>query len=238
MSVNKYLNIYNYLKDKIQSNEFEPGKKLPSENELTSLFGVSRNTIRRALDMLASDGLVTSVHGKGVFVIEKQPLNFLVGGLQSFKEVSTCNDLNYKTSIPVFDNIIVDENLAKKTNFEVNSNVLNLLRVRNIDNENVILDVNYFNSNIIKGLTKEIAYGSIYDYIENVLGLKISGAQKVISVEVASDIDKCYLDLNNNDLVAVITNYVYLDDGTLFEYTQSRHRPDRFTFNTFARRFY
>ncbi|MGL5348018.1 MAG: trehalose operon repressor [Peptostreptococcaceae bacterium] len=238
MSLNKYLNIYNYLKDKIKTNEFEAGKKLPSESELTSLFGVSRNTVRRALDMLASDGFVTSVHGKGVFVIEKQPMNFLVGGLQSFKEVSNCNNLNFNTTIPVFDSIKVDEVLAKKSNFQVGSQVLNILRVRSIDKENVILDVNYFNSNIIKGLTKEIAYGSIYDYIENVLNLKISGAQKVISVEVASDLDKSYLDLDDTNLVAVITNYVYLDDGTLFEYTQSRHRPDRFTFNTFARRFY
>lgn len=32
--------------------------------------------------MLASDGIVTSVHGKGVFIMETQPLNFLVGSLQ------------------------------------------------------------------------------------------------------------------------------------------------------------
>lgn len=238
MAVNKYLNIYNYLKDKIESNEFEDGKKLPSENELSSLFNVSRNTVRRSLDMLASDGLVTSVHGKGVFVLEKQPLNFLVGGLQSFKEVSECNNLSYHTSIPLFDNIVIDEDLAKKSNFLVNSNAIKIFRVRNIDNENVILDINYFNSNVVKGLTKDIAYGSIYDFIENELNLKISGAQKVISVEPACDIDKKYLDLNDSDLVAVISNYVYLDDGTLFEYTQSRHRPDRFKFNTFARRFH
>jgi GntR family trehalose operon transcriptional repressor len=237
MAVNKYLNIYNYLKDKIQSNEFKDGK-LPSENELSALFDVSRNTVRRSLDLLASDGLVTSVHGKGVFVLEKQPLNFLVGGLQSFKEASEHNNLSYHTSIPLFENIIVDEKLAKETNFLVNSNAVKIFRVRTIDNENVILDINYFNSNIVKGLTKDIAYGSIYDFIENNLNLKISGAQKVISVEPACNIDKKYLDLNGSNLVAVISNYVYLDDGTLFEYTQSRHRPDRFTFNTFARRFY
>lgn len=238
MSVNKYLPIYKYLKDKIQSNEFEPGKKLPSENELKSLFDVSRNTVRRALDMLASEGLVASVHGKGVFVIEKQPFKFLVGGLQSFKEVSESNNLNYSTYIPVFNNIVVDDKIAKRTNFLINSDVLNILRVRNIDGENVILDINYFNLNVIKGITKEIACESIYNFIENELNLKISGAQKVISVEPASETDKKYLDLRDNDLVAVITNFVYLDDGTLFEYTESRHRPDRFTFNTFARRSY
>ncbi len=237
MAVNKYLNIYNYLKDKIQSNEFKDGK-LPSEHELTALFNVSRNTVRRALDLLASDGLVTSVHGKGVFVLEKQPLNFLVGGLQSFKEASEYNNLNYHTCIPLFENIIVDEELSKETNFLINSKAIKMFRVRNIDNENVILDINYFNSNIIKGLTKDIAYESIYDFIENNLNLKISGAQKIISIEPACPIDKKYLDLNDFNLVAVISNYVYLDDGSLFEYTQSRHRPDRFKFSTFARRSY
>ena len=48
--------------------------------------------------------------------------------------------------------------------------------------------------------------------------------------------DRKYLDLLEHNFVAVITNFVYLDDGTLFEYTESRHRPDKFTFNTFARR--
>lgn len=237
MTVNKYLNIYNYLKDKIQLNEFKDGK-LPSEHELTTLFNVSRNTVRRALDLLASDGLVTSVHGKGVFVLEKQPLNFLVGGLQSFKEASESNNLSYHTSIPLFENIIVDEKLSKETNFLINSKAIKIFRVRNIDNENVILDINYFNSNFVKGLTKDIASESIYDFVEKNLSLKISGAQKIISIEPACAIDKKYLDLNGFNLVAVISNYVYLDDGSLFEYTQSRHRPDRFKFNTFARRSY
>jgi GntR family trehalose operon transcriptional repressor len=236
MSANKYIYIYNYLKDKIHSKEFEPGKKLPSENELKSLFNVSRNTIRRAIDMLASEGLVTSVHGKGVFVIENQPFKFLVGGLQSFKEASEINSINYTTTIPIFNNIVIDEKLSKKTNFLVGCDALNILRIRNINNENVILDINYFNLNVISGITKEIAYESIYNFIENKLNLKISGAQKVVSVQPASEMDKKYLDLKGNDLVAIITNFVYLDDGTLFEYTESRHRPDRFTFNTFARR--
>lgn len=236
MSKNKYLDIYNYLKEKILNNSFKPGEKLPSENELTTLFSVSRNTVRRAIDMLATDGIVTSVHGKGVFVIENKPFKFLVGGLQSFKEASINNNIKYTTEIPLFEEIFVDKELSEKTGFSVNSKVLHILRVRNINDENVILDINYFLSDVVKDLNKNIAKDSIYKFLEENTNIKISGAQKLISVEPASSLDKKYIDLGNNNLVAIIKNFVYLDDGTLFEYTESHHRPDKFTFSTFARR--
>lgn len=238
MAVGKYIDIYNDLKYKIISNEYEPGKKLPSENDLKDMFSVSRNTIRRAIGMLSLDGYVTSVHGKGVFVMEKQPLKFLVGGLQSFKEVSSNNSLNYSTDIPIFEEMIVDESFSNKSGFTVGTKVIYMVRVRNIDTENVILDINYLNANIVKDITKADAMNSIYEYVENKLGLKISGAQKIVSVVPCSVLDKKYLDLKNNNLVAVISNFVYLDNGSLFEYTESRHRPDRFKFTTFARRVY
>lgn len=238
MSKNKYLHIYNYLKEKILSNEYKPGEKLPSENYLTQTFNVSRNTVRRAISMLASDGIVTSVHGKGVFIMEAQPLNFMVGGLQGFKEASISNNVEYSTSIPVFDTLIADKTISKFSKFLEGTDLLKIYRVRNINGENVILDINYFNENVVSGLTVDMAKDSIYAYIEKEMKLKISGAQKLISIEPATKDDKKYLDLRDNKLVAVVKNFVYLDDGTLFEYTESRHRPDRFTFSTFARRNY
>lgn len=85
-------------------------------------------------------------------------------------------------------------------------------------------------------MDKNIASKSIYEHIENNLSLKIAGAQKIVSVEPVSKLDMKFIDLKNYNLVAIIKNYVYLEDGTLFEYTESRHRPDKFTFSTYAKR--
>ncbi|AIY84174.1 trehalose operon repressor [Clostridium baratii str. Sullivan] len=235
MSKSKYLDVYNYLKENIINGTFKSGEKLPSENELTNIFSVSRNTVRRAIDMLSADGLTTSVHGKGVFVIENKSFKFLVGGLQSFKEASENNNIKFLTDIPIFETVIVDESLSKKTGFLIGTKILHLVRVRNINNENIILDINYFLYDLVSTLTKDIAKDSIYKFLED-LNIKISGAKKLISVEQISKLDKKYLDLGNNNLVAIIKNFAYLDDGTLFEYTESHHRPDKFTFTTFARR--
>jgi GntR family trehalose operon transcriptional repressor len=99
------------------------------------------------------------------------------------------------------------------------------------------LDINYFLKDVVTDLTKEIAETSIYEYIEQTLELKIGFARRVIRVEPATLKDKEYLDLQPNSLfVVVVKNFVHLQDGTQFEYTESRHRPDRFVFTDFARR--
>lgn len=236
MKMVKYIEIYDYIKNKILNDEYKAGEKLPSENELTSLFDVSRNTVRRAINQLSFEGLVASVHGKGVFVLEKQQLKFLVGGLQSFKEASLNNNISYSTKVHCLKEIIIDEKLSKKTSFSLGSKAFYVERTRIIDGEESILDINYFLKNIIKNLTTDIASNSIYDYLENTLSLKIVGAQKIVSVEEVTNLDKKLINLKGYNLVAIIKNYVYLEDGTLFEYTESRHRPDKFTFSTYAKR--
>ena len=68
------------------------------------------------------------------------------------------------------------------------------------------------------------------------LGLKIAYAKKEITVQNASEEDKKYLDMKGFDMIVVVKSYTYLDDTSLFQYTESRHRPDKFVFVDFARR--
>ena len=62
--------VYGQMKDAIVSGEWEAGKKIPSENELASIMGVSRISIRAAIQRLASIGLIESRQGEGTFVCE------------------------------------------------------------------------------------------------------------------------------------------------------------------------
>ncbi|MGW5254166.1 GntR family transcriptional regulator [Streptomyces sp. NPDC004012] len=62
------------LRDAIESGQYQPGQKLPSQRSLAELYGVARNTVDEALKILGREGLVTSEWGRGVFVREKQVL--------------------------------------------------------------------------------------------------------------------------------------------------------------------
>ncbi|CAM3686542.1 MULTISPECIES: GntR family transcriptional regulator [Streptomyces] len=65
------------IREAIDKGRFKEGAKLPSESELVEHFGVSRMTVRNALSLLQSEGLVTAEHGKGVFVRPRPPVRRL-----------------------------------------------------------------------------------------------------------------------------------------------------------------
>jgi GntR family transcriptional regulator len=56
------------IREKIASEQYAPGAQLPSERELVQAYGVSRPTIRDAVNVLRSEGIVIAEHGRGVFV--------------------------------------------------------------------------------------------------------------------------------------------------------------------------
>jgi GntR family transcriptional regulator len=68
-----YSRVSSILQNKIISGQYEPGDKLPTEDELVQYFGVSKITVRNALSLLENDGLITRIRGKGTFVAEVIP---------------------------------------------------------------------------------------------------------------------------------------------------------------------
>lgn len=57
------------LRDRISSGQIPAGRRIPSQMELEQEFGLSRNTIKKALDLLKEEGLVATSPGRGLFVI-------------------------------------------------------------------------------------------------------------------------------------------------------------------------
>lgn len=234
----KFETIYKDLKQKIEDQEYPYQELLPSENTMVDIYGCSRNTIRRAISNLAEAGYVQSLHGKGVRVIY-QPIDqasFTIGGIESFKESAARNHKITHTDVVQFAEITADERISAKTGFPAGSELYYIQRVRYLEDKALILDVNMFLKSVVPGLTKEIAGKSIYEYIENELGMAIITSKRKMTVERASEIDEKYLELNDYNCLAVITGQVYNADGIMFEYTQSRHRPDYFCFQDTATR--
>lgn len=64
--------IVNYFAENIESGNWKVGEKIPSENQLTSMLGVSRASVRQAVSQLSGLGILETVHGKGTFLIDDQ----------------------------------------------------------------------------------------------------------------------------------------------------------------------
>ncbi|WP_394138237.1 UTRA domain-containing protein [Cytobacillus oceanisediminis] len=234
----KYLEIYNDLKNKIDSKVYTFQQLLPSENTLVKHYDCSRNTVRRAIANLVSDGYVQTIHGQGVRVIyqELKQKEYLFGGIETFKESSIRNKNKYRTEVVFFTELTVDEEIEQLTSFPISTEIYYLQRVRYLDEKPLIIDYNYFRKDIAKDLTKEIAEDSIYEYMENELKENIITTKRMMTVEKINELDQTYLNLQDYNCVAVVTNFTFNADGVMFEFTQSRHTPDSFVFFEQAQR--
>ena len=234
----KFEDIYLDLKSQVENGEYLYGALLPSENTLIGVYDCSRNTVRRALAGLVEDGYVQALHGKGVQVIY-QPADrttFTVGGIETFKESAQRNKLHSVTKVVRFETVVVDDALAAKTWFPKGAEVLWIERVRTLNGKALILDVNYFLKELMPELTPQIAEKSIYAYLEQEVGLQIVTSKRLITVERTTPTDRAHLDMDGYDCLAVITSNTFNSDGVMFEYTQSRHHPEYFSFQDIATR--
>ena len=234
----KYEGIYHSIKKRIEAQDYPYQSLLPSENTLIEEYACSRNTARRALAELVAGGYVQTMQGRGVRVIYQpvEKTTFTIGGIETFQETARRNHLHAVTKVTKFETVIADERFAAKSGFSVGDELWSIERVRYLDGKALILDVNYFLKEFVPGLTPQIAASSIYDYIENTLGMQIITSKRRITVEHATARDEKLLDMDSYDCVAVVVNQTFNASGLLFEYTQSRHQPDYFCFQDIATR--
>lgn len=233
--MSKYIEIYNEIVGSIENGNLEVNSKLPSESQLMENYGVSRDTIRKSLNLLEQQGYIQKLKGKGSFVLDINKFNFPVSGIRSFSELALSMGKDIETKI---EELSLKEPSTKiKSKLELDDEyVWKIVRVRKIDGERIILDKDYLNSKFVPTLTLDVCKDSLYKYIEGELGLKVSYAKKEITVQKANEEDRKYLDLGMDNMVVVVRSFTYLDDRSLFQYTESRHRTDKFKFVDFARR--
>ncbi|WP_099361400.1 trehalose operon repressor [Fredinandcohnia onubensis] len=233
---NKYLTIYSDLVEEIKNGNIKANSLLPSENELKEVYNTSRETIRKALNLLSQNGYIQKMKGKGSIVIDVNKFDFPVSGLVSFRELS--EKMGEKPITNVHELTVGKPDTFIKQQLQLSSKdqVWKIIRTREMGGEKIILDKDFISRKYVPELTKEICEESIYAYLENELKITISFAKKEITVVEPTDEDRERLDLDGFHNVVVIKNYVYLDNASLFQYTESRHRPDKFRFVDFARR--
>ncbi|HFI0256038.1 TPA: trehalose operon repressor [Streptococcus suis] len=231
----KYQEIYSDLKDKIRTNIYPAGSSLPTEMELRNQYGVSRDTIRKALSLLTEAGFIQKVQGRGSLVLKQELLNFPISGLTSYHELSQALHLSSQTQVVSLEKIVMNSSLSQLTGFETYSQVWKVVRTRSINGKVSVLDTDYLSCELVPDLTLAIAERSIYEYLENELGLDIAYAQKEITVEPTSREERELMQIQD-DFLVLIKSKVYLGDTRQFQYTESRHKIDKFRFVDFARR--
>lgn len=233
----KYDAIYQDLKEKIEAEIYATGSLLPSESALQDMYQASRDTVRKALRLLKDDGFIQSQKGKGSTVINRQEYVFPVSGVVSYAELAAQFHLQTRTVVLTNHFATLPAKSFKDVDPTVEVKQMRLLkRVRYLENEPDIIDIDYLDPKVVPPIPESVAKDSLYAYLEGPVGLTIAYATKEITVEAATEEDQRYLKIPPSAVVVVVRSCSSLTDTTKFQYTESRHRADRFKFRDFARR--
>ena len=236
MKESKYVTIYKEWKEKIESGQIAEGERLPTESSLMESYQVSRDTVRKSLNLLEQNGYIQRGRGRASLVMPKQRYTFPLSEIASFQEVNKLSNAHAETEVVNLD-ILQDSHKIKKIFLQsVNGEVYELIRVRRMKDEAVILDKDYFVRDVVPRLPLNECKVSVYRYLEEELGLQISYAVKEITVQKANAEDYELLDMGDYNMVVVVKSHTYLENNTLFQCTESRHRPDKFRFVDLAKR--
>lgn len=228
------------LRARIEDGTYPVGGFLPSEHQLATSYGASRETVRRALQELTEDGWIQKITGRGSKVLERSHYVFPVTRLLGYKEFSLAEglDLNNRvlaveqTMLPVAAFAGLRDGGARLEPVPVT----HVARLRVIDGEPVIIDHDYLVTALAPGITEQVAQDSLYDHLEGTLGLSLGYSVKEIRVVPADDEDCRLLGLDASDVVVTTPSITSLEDTADIQFTVSRHRADRFRFRDFARR--
>lgn len=227
----KYILISNDIRNKILNGEYKANEKLPFEKDLGLKYESSKMTVKKALDMLVAEGLIIKRRGAGTFVKDISPEEMERMSIANQFRGTTALNPGKKVASKVLNFSIIPcpETVQKKLNVDEESFVYDIYRARYINDAPHVMEKIYMPIDLISGLKKKQAEGSIYTYIEEKLQLVIQSAHRIVSVRKATDFEAEYLQLEKGDPVAVAEQIGYLDTGAAFEYSTSIHRYDQYS---------
>lgn len=227
----KYLTVKDALLQDIRAGELNESEVLPSERELCERFGVSRVTVRKAVEELEEEGVIYRFQGKGTFVKNPQKITQVLSRLTSFTEDMQAQHMKPSSKILFTECTAANEDVAEKLGLAVGSKVIHLRRLRLADDIPMAIETIYLDYHLLRPVLTDFSEGSLYAFMRDRLGIVPTRA--VQSIEVAKLVRWEAELLDNVDLNFALLMKRQTFDGAEqpIEYVISKYRADRYKFH-------
>ncbi len=203
-NVPQYRKLYELLRKHIVSGVYEEGALLPSENELCALHGMTRPTVRHALDTLVKDGLILKKQGKGS-IVRKPPQNI---GILSISGTASAVGVRYlKTDILQKPEIRKwpETFVFELSELEKESGCIYMERLRYVDDKPVFYDINHLpNLNLPRFTSRSFENKSLFEVLRKNYQMNILGGEQQLKAIVPDEKIKKLLQLKKGQPVLYI----------------------------------
>ncbi len=167
----RYAWVADVLRDRIRQRIWRPGDRLPSEKELCSEMGISSITMRHAMSILVSEGLLTRVQGKGSFVASDHVFVQGPSRLTSFTEDARSRGWHCSAKVLGFE-VVTSSDVSGKLELPAGASLIKLSRVRMADGLPVAFQTAYLPAQLFPGLESfDLAAESLYEVMKREYGI-------------------------------------------------------------------
>jgi GntR family transcriptional regulator len=191
----KYMLVYSDMYDKIMNKYYEEDDILPSESKLQEQYGVSRITVRRAMEELQQLGLIEKQPGIGTRVISNKNIIDL-NTLGSFSD----ENIDESSELINFEVIKAPGNIQMKLKLKTNDEVYRIERIRKVKESKIGLHCAYIPVKIIE-LSEEdfsVGHSSLYDIL-NENGIYLTTGAETIEAISTNNMLQNLLDVSDHD---------------------------------------
>ncbi|WP_270596492.1 GntR family transcriptional regulator [Enterococcus asini] len=224
-----YIQIHDQIKSKIESGFWKIGDRLPSERDLSLQFGVSRMTLRQAIQTLADEGILERKIGSGTYVA-RQKVQERMSGTTSFTEIMLSQGRTPSSKVVSYFYTAPSSSEMEKLRLQPDEQILRMERIRYADDVPICFEVASIPEHLIIDFSKGEVTTSLYKTLAEKGQQKIGGANQTISAMLASEQIADYLQIKRGDAILRMRQVSYFEDGTPFEYVRTQYVGNRFEF--------
>jgi len=225
-----YLQLYEILRKKIETGEWQVGAQIPTEDELCRMFGVSRATVRTAVLELVRQGYLKRQQGKGTFIYR----NIISEGLNmqtSLKELLLEEGLEIASRVLAKTVMMPVDDLDQKLDITPDKHIIYIKRIWTVQDEPVLLQENYIPYHVCPLLLEDdIENHSLFEIFDKKYGIKITQANNYMDITRLSADEGRVLGLPEGSPAILLIQHFYSGD-TMIMYARAVKMPDRFQFS-------
>ena len=222
-----YYQVAKQLEQAIASGEVSPGFKLDNEISMADRLGLSRPTMRRAIQELVDKGLLVRKRGVGTQVVH--------GRVRRELELTSLYDDLRATGQHPTTHVLVNvlepatSEVAAELGVAVGEEVLHLERLRLADDEPLAVLRNWLPATVISPTDQELEGGGLYELVRD-SGTQVQIARQRIGARGATTKEARLLGRRKHDAVLTMQRTAYADSGRVLEYGDHCYRPEAYSF--------
>jgi GntR family transcriptional regulator len=214
-----YMQLKAIIASQIQRGDLGSHEKLPSERELARAYGISRMTVRHALNSMVREGQLYTEPGRGVFVSDPRLALDVRVSLAGFSE-----DIVRSGSVP--SSIVIEAGLIRATEYLAGilrtpegAELVKLERLRMVNGVPVALHTAHLPHSLCPGiLERDLAAESLMHILGKRYGLELARAEQTVRATLADFRERQLLNLPDPSPVLGVERTTYLDTGEVVEF--------------------